>query len=41
MSHDMTKQQNECVPSEDSDQPAHLTQSHQSLRCPQEESLDP
>ena len=33
-------QQNECAPSEDSDQPG-VTQSDQSLRCPHEESLRP
>ena len=29
-------QQNDCAPSEDSDQPG-----HQSIRCPHEESLGP
>ena len=30
-----------CVPSKDSDQPGHPTQSDQSLSCPHEESLSP
>ena len=40
MSHDMTKQQSECAPSEDRSAWA-SAQSDQSLRCPHEESLGP
>ena len=40
MSRDMTTQQNECAPSEDSDQPGHPP-SLISLRCPHEKSLGP
>ena len=38
MNRDMTNQQNERAPSEDTDQPGHL---NQSLRFPHEESLGP
>ena len=38
--HDKTSKM-ACVPIEDSDQPGHLAQSDQSLRCPHEEILSP
>ena len=38
--HDKTNKM-ACAPSEDSDQPRHLAQSHQSLHCRHEESLGP
>ena len=39
----MTKQQSDCAPSKDSDQPGHpaSAQTDQSLRFPHEESLGP